>query len=47
MQTTHFTPAPLGLLVRRWPERGPLVLSGAAVLFAAVFGLAYVDLALD
>jgi signal transduction histidine kinase len=37
MQTTHFTPAPLGLLVRRWPERRPLVLSGAAVLFAAVF----------
>jgi signal transduction histidine kinase len=37
MQTIHSTPAPLGLLVRRWQERRPLVLSGAAVLFAAVF----------
>ena len=36
MQTIHSTPAPLGLLVRRWPERRPLVLSGAAALFAAV-----------
>src|SRR5687768_1477744 len=37
MQTIHSTPAPLGLLVRRWPERRPLVLGGAAALFAAVF----------
>src|SRR5829696_8042171 len=37
MQTSHPTPAPLGLLVRRWPERRPLVLSGAAALLVAVF----------
>src|SRR5918994_2908704 len=37
MQTIDSTPAPLGLLVRRWPERRPLVLGGAAALFAAVF----------
>jgi hypothetical protein len=37
MQTIHSTPAPLGLLVRRWPERRPLILSGAAALFVAVF----------
>ena len=37
MQSIHSTPAPLGLLVRRWPERRPLVLGGAAVLFIAVF----------
>src|ERR687898_107040 len=37
MQTIQSTPAPLGLLVRRWPERRPLILSGAAGLFAAVF----------
>ena len=36
MQTIHSTPAPLGLLVRRWPERRPLILSGAAALFVAV-----------
>ena len=35
MQTIDSTPAPLGLLVRRWPERRPLVLGGAAALFAA------------
>jgi signal transduction histidine kinase len=37
MQSIHSTPAPLGLLVRRWPERRPLVLSGAVALFVAVF----------
>jgi len=39
MQSIHSTPAPLGLLVRRWPERRQLVLSGAAVLFVAVFAV--------
>jgi signal transduction histidine kinase len=37
MQSVHSTDAPLGLLVRRWPERRPLVLSSAAVLFVVVF----------
>ena len=37
MQSTFSTPASLGLLVRRWPERRPLLLGGAAVLFVAVF----------
>ena len=37
MQTIQSTPAPLGLLVRRWPERRPLVLGAAAALFVAVF----------
>jgi signal transduction histidine kinase len=37
MHSTHSAPAPLGLLVRRWPERRPLLLGGAVVLFVAVF----------
>jgi signal transduction histidine kinase len=36
MPPVHSTAAPLGLLVRRWPERRPLLLSSAAVLFVAV-----------
>ena len=37
MQLVRSTPAPLGLLERRWPERRPLVLGTAAALFVAVF----------
>ena len=37
MQSVHSAAPPLGLLVRRWPERRPLLLSSAAVLFVAVF----------
>jgi len=37
MQSVHSTPAPLGLLERRWPERRPLLLGTSAALFAAVF----------
>jgi signal transduction histidine kinase len=37
MHSTHSAPAPLGLLVRRWPERRTLLLGGAVVLFVAVF----------
>src|SRR4051794_39699717 len=39
MQRIHSTPAPLGLVVRRWPGGRPPVLSGAGVLFAAVLAL--------
>ena len=37
MPSVHSAAPPLGLLVRRWPERRPLLLGGAAVLFLAVF----------
>ncbi len=37
MQSVHSTRAPLGLLVRRWPERRPLLLGTATALFAGVF----------
>src|SRR5215217_6708303 len=37
MQSIGSTPAPLGLLVRRWPERRALLLGSAAALFVAVF----------
>jgi hypothetical protein len=37
MPSVHPAAPPLGLLVRRWPERRPLLLGGAAVLFVTVF----------
>jgi signal transduction histidine kinase len=44
MQSIHPTTAPLGLLVRRWPERRPLLLGAAAALFVVIFAsMAIVD----
>src|SRR5215207_1295459 len=44
MQSVHATPAPLGLLVRRWPERRALVLGIAAALLVAVLAsMALID----
>ena len=37
MPSVHPAAPPLGLLVRRWPERRPLLLGSAAVLFVTVF----------
>jgi len=37
MPSIHATPVPLGLLVRRWPERRLLLLGAAAALFVVVF----------
>jgi len=37
MPSVHPAAPPLGLLVRRWPERRPLLLGSAVVLFVTVF----------